>query len=70
MFLPIYSLELNPDEQIWNHAKRRLAQYVIYDRYEMQNHLSSIMRSIQNSTDLLKSFFQMKETKYIVEALK
>ncbi|HEB94464.1 MAG TPA: IS630 family transposase [Gammaproteobacteria bacterium] len=27
VFLPAYSPELNPDEQVWNHAKRQLGQH-------------------------------------------
>ena len=67
-FLPAYSPELNPDEQVWNHAKRELGQRPIYDKHDMKNHLSAILRSIQKRTDLIKSFFKMKDTKYILEA--
>lgn len=66
-FLPAYSPELNPDEQVWNHAKRQLGQRPIYDKHDMKAHLSAILRSIQKRTDLIKSFFKMKDTKYILE---
>jgi transposase len=26
-FLPAYSPELNPDEQVWNHAKAKVGKY-------------------------------------------
>lgn len=66
-FLPAYSPELNPDEQVWNHAKRELSQRPVYDKHNMKTHLKAILRSIQKKTDLIKSFFKMKETKYILE---
>jgi transposase len=68
-FLPAYSPELNPDEQVWNHAKRRLAKCSIFNQKDMQRHLRSILLSIQKQASLIKSFFRMDDTKYILEAL-
>jgi transposase len=62
--LPAYAPELNPDEQVWNHAKRRLAKLFIATKAQMKAELTNIMRSIQKTTKLLKSFFRMKDTKY------
>jgi transposase len=62
--LPAYAPELNPDEQVWNHAKRRLAKLFIATKAQMKAKLTNIMRSIQKTRTLLKSFFQMKDTKY------
>jgi len=64
-FLPAYSPELNPDEQVWNHAKARLAKLPIASKENMKSSFLSILRSIQKSTDLIKSFFRMKDTLYI-----
>lgn len=66
-FLPTYSPELNPDEQVWNHAKRELSQRPIYDQRDMRKYLSAILRSIQKRTSLIKSFFRMKDTNYILD---
>jgi transposase len=68
-YLPAYSPELNPDEQVWNHAKRRLAQRAIFTKQDMKKHLNSILRSIQKQVSLIKSFFRMDDTKYILAAL-
>lgn len=68
-FLPAYSPELNPDEQVWNHAKARLATLPIMNKESMKRSLLSIMRSIQKQTILIKSFFKMPDTKYILEGL-
>lgn len=69
-FLPPYSPELNPDEQVWNHAKARLAKLPIASKEIMKKCLISILRSIQKSTDLIKSFFKIKHTLYIEDNLK
>ena len=67
--LPAYSPELNPDEQVWNHAKARLAKMSIFDKQSMKTSLTSIMRSIQKSRSLVASFFRKKESKYIGETI-
>ena len=68
-FLPAYSPELNPDEQVWNHAKARLGKRSIFNKLDMRCHLISILRSIQKQTSLIKSFFRMPDTAYILEAV-
>jgi transposase len=62
--LPTYSPELNPDEQVWNHAKRRLGKLCVVTREEMNSALTGIMRSIQKTKSLVRSFFQLADTKY------
>jgi transposase len=68
-FLPAYSPELNPDEQVWNHAKRRLSQCPIFNHADMKRYMTSILRSIQRKTALIRSFFQLDGTKYILQAI-
>jgi transposase len=68
-FLPAYSPELNPDEQVWNHAKARLAKLPVASKETMKKSFTSILRSIQKSSSLIKSFLKMKDTLYIFEAL-
>lgn len=68
-FLPAYSPELNPDEQVWNHAKARLSKLPIASKDAMKKSFTSILRSIQKSTSLIQSFFKMKTTSYIGNAL-
>lgn len=68
-FLPAYAPEFNPDEQVWNHLKARLAKRPILSKSDMKRHLLSILRSIQKQTELVKSFFRMPDTKYILAAL-
>lgn len=62
--LPKYAPELNPDEQVWNHAKARLAKLFIDSAETMKRHVLNIMRSLQKQPALIQSFFQMKQTSY------
>jgi transposase len=63
-YLPKYAPELNPDEQVWNHAKARLAKLFIDSAETMKRSLLNIMRSLQKQRQLIQSFFMMKETVY------
>jgi transposase len=63
-YLPRYAPELNPDEQVWNHAKARLGKLFIATQDELCREMRSILRSIQRSRDLVLSFFGLKETAY------
>ena len=64
VFLPAYSPELNPDEQVWNHAKADVGKRTILSKEEMEKTILSAMRVIQNKVDLVKSFFQLPDTLY------
>jgi transposase len=66
--LPRYSPELNPDEQVWNHAKARLAKLFVATKDEFKAALFSIMLSIQRSIDLILSFFYLPDTQYAAGA--
>ena len=70
VFLPAYSPELNPDEQVWNHAKAQLSKCSIFNKEDMKRCMTSILRSIQKRTSLIKSFFRMSDTKYILASSK
>lgn len=68
-FIPPYSPELNPDELVWNHLKLRLGKIAIFSKEEMKSGVLSIMRSMQKKKNLIQSFFRLKDTKYILEAV-
>jgi len=63
-FLPPYSPELNPDEQVWNHAKAEVAKHPIKSKLEMVALILSAMLSIQQKIELVKSFFRLPDTLY------
>jgi len=67
-FLPAYSPELNPDEQVWNHAKAEAGKKsAIRSKDDMEQVILSAMKTIQQKTDLVKSFFKLPDTKYAQE---
>jgi transposase len=63
-YLPAYSPELNPDEQVWNQAKKELGRTCIENKKHMKKAVLSMLRSIQRQATLIFSFFQLKSTKY------
>ncbi|MBT5268262.1 MAG: IS630 family transposase [Candidatus Marinimicrobia bacterium] len=63
-FLPPYSPELNPDEQVWNYAKREVGKRIIRSKDEMEKAILSVMSTIKKSAKLIRSFFRMPDTKY------
>ena len=66
-WLPAYAPELNPDEQVWNHAKSRLGKLFIDSKETMKRNVLNVMRSIQKNVRLVQSFFELDNTKYIIE---
>lgn len=65
--LPKYAPELNPDEQVWNHAKSRLGKLFVASKEEMKSALLGIMRSIQRTKHLVRSFFKLDTTQYVIQ---
>jgi transposase len=63
-YLPRSSPEFNPDEQVWNHAKARLAKLFLATKAEFKAATHRILLSIQRSANLVRSFFQLPDTKY------
>jgi transposase len=64
ILLPPYSPELNPDEQVWNQAKRRLGKMSINTRKALREAVERTLNVIQNSISLVQSFFKLQNTKY------
>ena len=62
--LPAYAPELNPDEQVWNQAKRYLAKQFIETKEGMKRQMKNILLSIQKSPKLVRSFFELAGTRY------
>ncbi len=63
-FLPAHSPELNPDEQVWNHAKAEVSKRPIESTLEIESSILSAMRSIQQKTEAVKRFFRLPDTLY------
>ena len=65
--LPKYAPELNPDEQVWNHAKSRLSKLFVATKEEFKSAIHGILLSIQQTAGLVQTFFKLPDTLYASE---
>lgn len=57
-FLPSYSPELNPDEEVWSYSKtKRLTARPIADKQQLKSQVFGTLRSLQQRPERIKSFF-------------
>ena len=64
-FLPGYSPELNPDEQVWNTIKaKEVGKKAPKNKSELRKKVESSLRSLQKKSEKIRSFFQLPSTKY------
>lgn len=56
-FLPPYSPQLNPDEQVWKHVKERVAKQFPKDKFELRIMLRKALQHLQNSPAIVRAFF-------------
>jgi len=69
-FLPSYSPELNPDEQVWNTIKSRdIGRRFIKTKEELKKALHSSLRSLQHKANTVMSFFKLENTQYAAESM-
>ncbi len=63
--LPAYSPERNPDEHVWEEIKdKRLGRQSIKNKHELKRRAHSALRSLQQRTQRILSFYQLPETQY------
>ena len=66
-YLPPYSPELNPDEQVWNHVKNhKIGKKVVKSQEDLESIIRSALTSLQKSYWLIMSFFRHKECSYTI----
>jgi len=64
-FLPPYSPELNPDEQVWNHVKHHgVGRMFVVGKRHLKALIQAKLRRLQKSPWLLRSFFLLPDTQY------
>lgn len=64
-YLPPYSPELNPDEQVWNDLKNNaLGRSIITGPDQFKEKALSHLKALQRNPGKVRSFFQMPETRY------
>ena len=64
--LPAYAPELNPDELVWNHMKRALANTIPKDDHELHRRLHMPLKRLRRSQRLLRSCINASELPWIV----
>jgi transposase len=64
-YLPAYSTERNPDEHVWEDIKdKRLGRQPIKNKLDLKKQLNSALKSLQQKTARVRSFFKLSETQY------
>ena len=63
-YLPPYSPQINPDEQVWAHVKRQVSKRLVQSQEEMKRLALGALRRIQRLPKLVQSFFQQPECRY------
>lgn len=58
VFLPPYSPELNPDELVWAHVKKKVAKATVSTKEDMKQLASSALRSLLRMPDIVAGFFR------------
>jgi len=64
-FLPSYSPELNPDEQVWNYVKHHgVAKAALHGREALKKFVLARLRSLQKLPWTVRMFFLTPDTQY------
>ena len=64
-YLPPYSPELNPDEQVWNFLKNHnMGKKVVKNKVGFKKKILSCLKSLQRSTNKIMSFFREANVRY------
>jgi transposase len=61
IFLPPYSPQLNPDEQVWKNIKERVAKQKPVDKFSMRILLNEALTRLQNLPEIVRGFFRHPE---------
>lgn len=62
-YLPWYSPELNPDEQVWNQVHNDLKGQVVRGKWHLMKKVKKSLYSLQKQRDKVKSFFSHPEVR-------
>jgi ABC-type oligopeptide transport system ATPase subunit len=72
VYRPPYSSSpcVNPDQQVWNHAKRQLGKPAILSHETLENAVYRILRSLQKEKPRGRSSFWRHQTHHISDIIK
>ena len=63
-YLPSYSPELNPDEQVWNNVKGKIGRSTIKGPDDLNKKVRGHLISLQRNPEKIRMFFQEPNVKY------
>lgn len=63
-FLPPYSPELNPDELVWSHVKRKIAKATTQTKEGLKAAVKSALKKLQRMPDVVTGFFHFPSCAY------
>jgi transposase len=66
-YLPPYSPQLNPDEQVRAHFNRQASRCLVQNSDDMKKLALGALRRIQKLPELFKSFFRQPECQYAAQ---
>ena len=64
-YLPPYSPQLNPDEQVWKNVKERVAKQFPRDKYDMRNMLREALERLKQLPEIIRGFFRHPECGFV-----
>jgi transposase len=63
-YLPPYSPQLNPDEQVWKNVKERVAKQKPTDRASLRSLIEQALKRLQELSQIVKGFFRHPQCHY------
>lgn len=64
-YLPPYSPQLNPDEQVWKNVKERVAKQFPEDKLQLRSLLQQALERLQRMSELVRRFFDHPECRFV-----
>ncbi|MBS0493648.1 MAG: transposase, partial [Proteobacteria bacterium] len=64
-YLPPYSPQLNPDEQLWKNVKERVAKQFPTDKWQLRALLNKALERLQVMPEIVRGFFAHPECGFV-----
>lgn len=64
VYLPPYSPQLNPDEQVWKNIKERVSKMLPTDKFDLREKIKDALNRLANASHIVAGFFRHPDCKY------
>ncbi|RMX17453.1 transposase, partial [Vandammella animalimorsus] len=64
-YLPPYSPQLNPDEQVWKNVKERVAKQLPENKLQLRSLLQQALERLQRMPEIVRRFFDHPECGFV-----